>query len=1743
MNIANLLAKKSGGGGGAAEVSEDMYAESTLTPLQKSWRVKVLRGLKRKVQERQELTSVDVGTGAKMNGSAFGILSDENRFRITVFKLTYSQPFEYFLMAVIFLHLCVLSLRSGDEDRAVRGVETDSLRLADIAFNAFYTIEMVMRCIALGVGPESKDTYLRGSGAGYNRLDFVVVVLGWFFIIAKEPIRLASFRIFRSLLALKSFRFISAIIAITDALSASLEVLVDVFAFSAVCLAFYGLMGMNLFAAVLQRRCVLPVGPVNATYANLMQPYQSLVELPTRYGSNVNVTFAFSSPENTCGSDMVTSYATATPGHATFGDGYWWWGLATNQSYDYERQTNTATGSFSSLEAADKGFTCPSKHLVDMGLPPMVCSRYVGNIAYEANSFDDFPHALITMFQVITLEGWNIVAQATIDAEYKISVWYYITLIILGTYFLVSVFVAAVSGVFLRLRREHQALITMKNKREDLKAKSGLQSALALINALEGKGGNSASGARGSVASGGIAQVIQLALAKRKARRIMEKSGDPEASVTGVNSEGGAEEEVAEPEPKPMLAIAEKAVTWKHFGHASGFFVVLNTLVLCGYSYENEKSTNDSIDGFAYLMIAVFVIETFLRTLASPTLLGHIRQSHEAVDIAVVILAVIGVYGGMFPNITPLRMLRWFRPRKGVKQSEQTVLEKVLASLDVMVTLFLFLCLTTFAFAVMGMQLLGGRFTTFQEGNPRDNFDTLPEAFMTMFFVTTGERWVDIMWNSIRVGGWTGGIAPFFFAVFFVLTNYVTLNLIIAVILENMELPDYVKRMLQREEIEKRAVNRRASTVAIATRASMLKNMVAFVLGGFRKPGAGAKSVAPEPPEIESPEGSPEVPVRPKSPGRVKMTQSMLGGTDAMERASTPTQQEMEERRRSSRVARKSLAPGSVDAMSIMTSTAAPSGGGPRRGRRASLSMSSGLLVDVYGTGGAMGNKPNADEVMAVAAAASGVGKGSGADIEKGMAYESPVKPSARQRASGGDSDVLPAWIRNDVSLHMFPTGHPVRMQCLEILSNKIYRYSSIVAIALSCFTVMMMEPVGVKSDYDTMILSVNAAVMVYFLFDFLINVIAHGFIFTLEPYILNGWNTMDLVLLIIDVLALFKWAKYYEYGIRAALSLRPLRLLNRFESMRELFGAIIKTMPSIVSVFMLSAVVFLAFDVFAVQQYSGKFFSCNDDSVNGRYDCVGTTIAAIEGAPSAFEIAVPKVWDTPFHNFDDAGRGMLTLVEVASLDEWVDVMFDAMDVTKLYEQPKTNNSWGGAIFFILFVAIGSFLVVRTFIGVFIDQFGFISGSKLLTERQKLWRDMRRIIETMKPRPARLRPTNPFKRLCYLITEHPRYPTVALVVITLDCALQMTYTAGQSNNWAQLLRSMDALFTIVYFLEIIVRVFAYRRFRRWMSYNWNLFEVVIAVGSLFTIYAEEGSGSHSAGRPFRFLRTFRVIRFVPGLNTLLNTIIISMPSLISVVGLLLIVMFIYAGAGTQLFADVKYGESLNRHANFKTFSSSGKLLFQVMTAEGWRGLMNDVGVDYPYCTATPELNDCGYPMSSTSYFVSFVIVCTYIFTNLFVAAILDNITFGLLNEAAIVQPRDLMKFQEVWESFDISATGYLKIHRLGDFMEGLGAPLGRTRPFPVGFLQPVYYEAHYMHVEGKGIPFTPLCETVLNARLGLTALTYDVRKLREAEVEEIFEYGASVVIQKFARGFLVRSRLARLASINAAARSAGSGEL
>merc|ERR1711977_149325 len=107
--------------------------------------------------------------------------------------------------------------------------------------------------------------------------------------------------------------------------------------------------------------------------------------------------------------------------------------------------------------------------------------------------------------------------------------------------------------------------------------------------------------------------------------------------------------------------------------------------------------------------------------------------------------------------------------------------------------------------------------------------------------------------------------------------------------------------------------------------------------------------------------------------------------------------------------------------------------------------------------------------------------------------------------------------------------------------------------------------------------------------------------------------------------------------------------------------------------------------------------------------------------------------------------------------------------------------------------------------------------------------------------------------------------------------------------------------------------------------------------------------------------------------------------------------------------------------------------------------MYDCKRDLPFCTkegtGDGDFSDCGFPAGATTYYVTFVILCTYIFTNLFVAAILDNITFGLLRESALVTPNHLELFQQAWSRLDPNARGFLRLHRLREFLENLGKPL------------------------------------------------------------------------------------------------------
>ena len=94
-------------------------------------------------------------------------------------------------------------------------------------------------------------------------------------------------------------------------------------------------------------------------------------------------------------------------------------------------------------------------------------------------------------------------------------------------------------------------------------------------------------------------------------------------------------------------------------------------------------------------------------------------------------------------------------------------------------------------------------------------------------------------------------------------------------------------------------------------------------------------------------------------------------------------------------------------------------------------------------------------------------------------------------------------------------------------------------------------------------------------------------------------------------------------------------------------------------------------------------------------------------------------------------------------------------------------------------------------------------------------------------------------------------------------------------------------------------------------------------------------------RAIRVIRIFRLVKVSPHLKAIFTTLMLSLPSLANVGALLLMLFFMYAVIGQQLFGRVEHGDFVNEHANFEDFRHSLLMLFRMSTGESWNGVMHD----------------------------------------------------------------------------------------------------------------------------------------------------------------------------------------------------------
>lgn len=170
----------------------------------------------------------------------------------------------------------------------------------------------------------------------------------------------------------------------------------------------------------------------------------------------------------------------------------------------------------------------------------------------------------------------------------------------------------------------------------------------------------------------------------------------------------------------------------------------------------------------------------------------------------------------------------------------------------------------------------------------------------------------------------------------------------------------------------------------------------------------------------------------------------------------------------------------------------------------------------------------------------------------------------------------------------------------------------------------------------------------------------------------------------------------------------------------------------------------------------------------------------------------------------------------------------------------------------------------------------------------------------------------------------------------------------------------------VFVLEAVLKITAVApQFKRYFGDGWNLFDFTVVVLSFMPATGEFAL----VARLVRVLRVLRLVSAMPQLRLIVATLVRSIPSMGHVLMLLAIIFYIYAITGFHLF---------HQHDAERWGSLGAALLtlFQIVTLEGWVEVMEKALEFRPLAWI---------------YFVSFVLIGTFVVLNLFIAVVVNNL--------------------------------------------------------------------------------------------------------------------------------------------------------
>ncbi|MFH4976850.1 hypothetical protein AB6A40_003559 [Gnathostoma spinigerum] len=639
-------------------------------------------------------------------------------------------------------------------------------------------------------------------------------------------------------------------------------------------------------------------------------------------------------------------------------------------------------------------------------------------------------------------------------------------------------------------------------------------------------------------------------------------------------------------------------------------------------------------------------------------------------------------------------------------------------------------------------------------------------------------------------------------------------------------------------------------------------------------------------------------------------------------------------------------------------------------------------------------------------------------------------------------------------SLFILSHTNPCRVFCNGIVNHSYFTNSVLVCILVSSAMLAAENPLQAQSYRNTILNYFDYFFTTVFTVEISLKVIVYGLVLHKGSFCRNAFNLLDILVVAVSLISyvLKSDAISVVKILRVLRVLRPLRAINRAKGLKHVVQCVIVAVKTIGNIMLVTFMLQFMFAIIGVQLFKGTFFKCNDESKMTEKECRGEFLAYEDGDPMKPQ-RMRREWMKNDFNFDNVADAMVSLFVVSTFEGWPDLLYVAINSNEEDRGPVYNARQAVAIFFIAFIVVIAFFMMNIFVGFVIVTFQ--NEGEREYENCELDKNQRKCIEfALKAQPhRRYIPRNRLQyRVWWFVTsQFFEYVIFAIILLNTTTLAMKHYPPDPAMD--HILDVLNLIFTAVFAFEALFKIIALNP-KNYFGDRWNAFDFVIVLGSFIDImYGKLSPGSNIIS--INFFRLFRVMRLVKllsrgeGIRTLLWTFMKSFQALPYVALLIVLLFFIYAVIGMQVFGKVALNDEtfIHRNNNFHTFHAAVLVLFRSATGEAWQEIMlscsnrDDVKCDPASDDYKQNVNSkCGTDIAYP-YFISFFMICSFLVINLFVAVIMDNFDY-LTRDWSILGPHHLEEFVRLWSEYDPDAKGRIKHLDVVTLLRKISPPLG-----------------------------------------------------------------------------------------------------